>query len=51
METAMTLAILAAAFCGLIGVLFRESLRSPTLNHWDEFAVFSLLAVGLSLAK
>jgi len=51
METAMTFAILAAAFCALIGVLARESLQSPTLNHWDEFALFSAIAAGLSLAK
>lgn len=51
METAMTFAALAAAFCALIAVLMRESVRSPTLNHWDEFALFSAIAAGLSLAK
>ncbi len=51
METAITFAALAAAFCALIGVLARESLRSRTLNHWDEFAIFSIIALVLSLAK
>jgi hypothetical protein len=36
--------ILAVVFCAFVAVARREALLGPSLTHWDEAAVYGLMA-------
>jgi len=38
------LLVLAVVFCAFVGAARREVLLGPSLTHWDEAAVYGLMA-------
>jgi hypothetical protein len=41
------LLLLAAIFCATIAAARREPLLAPMLTHWDEAAVYAVIAISM----
>ena len=43
-KTLASLLALAAIFCAVVGAMRREAMFGPALTHWDEAAVYAVVA-------